>query len=62
MNTEVFVVNDSGNGEVVKDACELMPDFQVAIFPQTLIKESISNICVDREGIDEYVCVTCRHS
>lgn len=42
MNTEVFVVNDSGNGEVVKDACELMPDFQVAIFPQTLIKESIS--------------------
>ena len=41
MEAEYLVLDDSSQGQIIKELCELFPDIGVAVFPQTLIIKSI---------------------
>lgn len=44
MKTENVVLNNSGEGEVVKETGEVLPDMSITILAKALIVESI-NLC-----------------
>lgn len=41
VETEYLVINQGGEGQVVEEICEVFPDIRVAVFPQTLVVESV---------------------
>lgn len=41
METEDLVVDERGQGEVVEEVCEILPDIRVAIFPEAFVVEAI---------------------
>ena len=42
MEGEDLILNNGSEREVVKEVCEVFPDIRVAVFPQTLVVESIN--------------------
>lgn len=41
METEYLVVDESGEGQEVKEISEVFPDIRVTVFPQTLVVETV---------------------
>jgi hypothetical protein len=41
METENLILDDSSQGQIIKELCELFPDVRVPVFPQALIVETI---------------------
>ena len=41
METEDLIFDDSSQGQIVEELCELFPDVRVPVFPQALIIEAI---------------------
>ena len=43
METEDLVLNDSSQGQVVEELCELLPHIGISVLSQALIIETIPN-------------------
>ena len=41
METEDLILDDSSQGQIIEELCELFPDVRVPVFPQALIVETI---------------------
>ena len=41
METEDLIFDDSSQGQIIEELCELFPDVRVPVFPQALIVETI---------------------
>lgn len=41
METEYLVVDESGEGQEVKEISEVFPDIRVTVFPQTLVVKTV---------------------
>ena len=53
VQAEHLVLDDSGQGQVIKKLRELFPDVGVAVFPQTFIIKTISG---QAKRINEFKC------
>ena len=36
-----LVIDQRGEGQIIKEVCEVLPDVSVSVFPQTLVVEAV---------------------